>query len=416
MNQQIFVQIASYRDPELLPTIRDCINKAAHPENLTFGVCWQHDSEDSLEEIGRLSNVTTIDVPWEQSKGVCWARSLIQKLWTTEKYTLQLDSHHRFAMNWDTQLIEMFRQTGSEKPLLGSYGGNYNPKTNKVINHDPYIMVADKFNSTGNLLFKPGRIPNWKTLTSPVRARFVSGHYYFTLGIHCQECPYDPSLYFTGEEETLSLRSYTLGYDLFHPHRLLIWHEYTREGRTKHWTDHDEKLKEQNQTDLTWWERDLASKKRVRKLLCDEDNGSDLDVYTLGTSRSRQDYERYTGLDFLNQRMQNTTSKGVEPPSVFIDADTWEASFLSEYCIKIKWKATDITSCTDYIFWALNIEDSTNKLIFRDDIIDTPLGPYFSKQKLDKVVTFSAASKPFRAILWPYSNTQGWLSKIEILL
>ena len=34
-NRKIFVQIASYRDPELLPTIRDCIDKAKHPEMLT---------------------------------------------------------------------------------------------------------------------------------------------------------------------------------------------------------------------------------------------------------------------------------------------------------------------------------------------------------------------------------------------
>ncbi len=45
---KIFVQIASYRDPELLPTIRDCIDKAKYPENLTFGICWQHDETESF--------------------------------------------------------------------------------------------------------------------------------------------------------------------------------------------------------------------------------------------------------------------------------------------------------------------------------------------------------------------------------
>jgi len=32
--KSIFVQIASYRDPELIPTIKDLIEKAHHPENL----------------------------------------------------------------------------------------------------------------------------------------------------------------------------------------------------------------------------------------------------------------------------------------------------------------------------------------------------------------------------------------------
>lgn len=42
----IFVQIAAYRDPELLPTIQDCLAKADFPDNLRFGICWQTGAED----------------------------------------------------------------------------------------------------------------------------------------------------------------------------------------------------------------------------------------------------------------------------------------------------------------------------------------------------------------------------------
>ena len=35
------------------------------------------------------------------------ARNLIQQEYNNEKYTLQLDSHHRFVKNWDTKLITM---------------------------------------------------------------------------------------------------------------------------------------------------------------------------------------------------------------------------------------------------------------------------------------------------------------------
>ena len=33
-NNKIFIQIASYRDPQLVPTIEDMIAKAKNPENL----------------------------------------------------------------------------------------------------------------------------------------------------------------------------------------------------------------------------------------------------------------------------------------------------------------------------------------------------------------------------------------------
>ena len=44
----IFVQIASYRDTELIPTIEDCISKAKFPENLVFGICWQYDETEDI--------------------------------------------------------------------------------------------------------------------------------------------------------------------------------------------------------------------------------------------------------------------------------------------------------------------------------------------------------------------------------
>lgn len=45
---KIFVQIASYRDPQLIKTIDDCIAKAKYPEQLNFGVCWQFGDDDPL--------------------------------------------------------------------------------------------------------------------------------------------------------------------------------------------------------------------------------------------------------------------------------------------------------------------------------------------------------------------------------
>mgnify|MGYP000709467769 CR=1 FL=1 len=66
-NRKIFVQIASYRDPELVPTIRECIAKAAKPEMLTFGLCWQRDEKESLEEFTNDPRFTVIDIPWKDS-------------------------------------------------------------------------------------------------------------------------------------------------------------------------------------------------------------------------------------------------------------------------------------------------------------------------------------------------------------
>ena len=108
----IFISIASYRDPELLKTLKDCLDKAKHPENLRFGICWQHspdDEWDNLDEYKDDPRFTIHPIHYKQSQGVCWARNAIQGLYKDETYYLQLDSHHRFDKNWDVTLIKMFK-------------------------------------------------------------------------------------------------------------------------------------------------------------------------------------------------------------------------------------------------------------------------------------------------------------------
>ena len=56
-NGKIFIQIASYRDPELNKTLEDCISKSKNPENLVFGICWQHSTEDEWDNLDNFKNL-----------------------------------------------------------------------------------------------------------------------------------------------------------------------------------------------------------------------------------------------------------------------------------------------------------------------------------------------------------------------
>ena len=101
---KIFISIASYRDPELIPTIEDCIANAKLPNNLVFGICRQFHPKDKFDNLKKYKNdprFKIIDVPHDKAPGVCWARSEIQKLYDDEEFHLQIDSHHRFAKHWD---------------------------------------------------------------------------------------------------------------------------------------------------------------------------------------------------------------------------------------------------------------------------------------------------------------------------
>ena len=334
---KIFISIASYRDPQLLPTLRDCIEKADKPENLVFSIAWQHsklDLWDSLEEFTDDPRFRVVDIPYEESKGACWARHIIQQNYKDEEYTMQLDSHHRFIQSWDTECISLIKQlqkTGFKKPLLTSYISSFNPDNDpeeRIL--EPWWMTYDRFIPEGAIFFLPATIPNWQKVKVPIPSRFLSAHFIFTIGKWIKEVPYDPDYYFHGEEISLAVRSYTWGYDLFHPHKVIAWHEYTRRGRTKQWDD-----------DKEWVAKNIQCHKKNRALFGmdgERREGFDYSKYDFGKVRSLAQYEAYAGINFKRRAVQQyTLDNRIAPNPIITGPLEYDESFLSvfKHCIYV---------------------------------------------------------------------------------
>src|SRR5580765_5764853 len=110
INERIFVQIASYRDPECQWTVKDLFEKATNPERVSVGIAWQYvigEDDHCFQVETRPKQVRIQRLNARLSQGVCWARALTQKLRQGEEYTLQIDSHMRFEPDWDQKLIHM---------------------------------------------------------------------------------------------------------------------------------------------------------------------------------------------------------------------------------------------------------------------------------------------------------------------
>ncbi len=222
---KIFIQIASYRDPELVKTVKDCIANAKKPENLVFSIARQFHPDDKFDDLSEYKDdprFRILDIPHQESQGVCWARNLTQQLYQNEEYTMQIDSHMRFEKDWDDTLIGMIKQLkkkGHKKPLLTGYVSSFNPENDPAGRvRDPWRMVFDRFIPEGAIFFLPETIPGWQELTEPITARFYSAHFCFTIGKFAKEVQHDPEYYFHGEEISIAARAYTHGYDLFSKH------------------------------------------------------------------------------------------------------------------------------------------------------------------------------------------------------
>ena len=409
----IFIQIASYRDPQLKPTLVDMLDKADCPENLRVGIAWQHaqeDSWDNLDEYKKNPNFRIIDIHYKDSQGVCWARNAVQQLYKKEKYTLQLDSHHRFAKGWDTRLINMLeslQEKGYKKPLITAYIPSFDPDNDPESRiQTPWKMNFDRFIPEGAVFFIPATFDSWDDSSQPLPARFYSAHFAFTLGEFCTDVPHDPNYYFHGEEISIAARAFTYGYDLFHPNEVLCWHEYTRKGRTKQWDD-----------DPIWHQRNNSAHARNRKLFEMDGEKKDIDFgkYGFGYIRLLKDYEKYSGLCFSKRGVRKDVLDHKSPnlEDVSIDDSVFYSSLTSifKHCIDIQFAQAPEN---DYNFWVVAFKDKEGNDLYRKDADSEEI----SRMKNDpdgycKIWReFQTENKPHSWIVWPHSVSKGWASPI----
>ena len=409
---KIFVQIASYRDPQLIPTIENMLENAKRPKNIVIGVARQFHPEDGFDDLSKYEKdkrFRVLNIPYTESKGVCWARNQVQQLYGGEEYTLQIDSHMRFEKNWDDEMIKMIKQLqkkGYKKPLLTGYVSSFDPDNDPAGRvTEPWRMSFDRFTPEGVVFFLPETIPNWKEIKQPVPARFYSAHYCFTLGQFSTEVQHDPEFYFHGEEISISVRAYTHGYDLFHSHKVLIWHEYTRKGRTKQWDD-----------DKDWHLRNTACHIKNRQLLGVDGEKYDGDYSQwFGSERTVRDYEKYAGILFETRGVQQEMIDKKYPPNnyTFENEEEWKKSFstIFKHCIDINYVSVPET---DYEYWVVAFHNDKDETLYRRDADINEISSF--KNDPDGYCKvwreFNTTQKPKYWVVWPYSKSKGWCDRI----
>lgn len=305
---EIFIQIASYRDPQLGGTIRSLIAQASAPQRLRLGLCIQVGEHDhlscglpSLPAAHELRGATLkIDlVTAEASRGVCWARARTQTLWNGEPFILQIDSHMCFAAGWDQELLQSWARCADPKAILSCY-----PNAFKLPDHCDTeqlpVLGAQRFDEHGilrlhgiNRFRYPDEVPDHPLPTAMVAAGLLFGPAEWL-----QHVPYDPELYFYGEEISLALRLWTHGFNFYNPDRLLIFHLYKTSGNGSptHWADHS-----------SWSEYNARSLARVKALT----HGHHVEApFGLGTVRTLQEWQEWSGVNLQELTISDHAQAG----------------------------------------------------------------------------------------------------------
>jgi hypothetical protein len=220
----IFVSIAAYRDLVLGFTMERALAAARAPDEIHFGVIDQTDTP----LIKPPANYQVI-AP-EAARGPCWARARAMTFYRGEDWFLQLDSHMDFDPGWDARLISEARELGP-KAVLSSYPRPFVFEDRRPVHlvtpHQAQVcavMQGNGFESAGPILkFHAYDVD----VEQPVRAIHLGAGCLFAAGAFVRAFPYDPNLYFHGEEQSVFLRLYTHGWDVFHLPGMPIYHLYS---------------------------------------------------------------------------------------------------------------------------------------------------------------------------------------------
>lgn len=304
---KIFVSIASYCDELLFFTVKDCMNKANKPENIFFGIVDQNKATQRAEIDGLdfKNQIKYVYINNIDTFGVSWARNIAFSLLDDEDFLLQIDSHMLFEKDWDLTLISQYSDLKkiSQKPIITTYpydfsfDENSNPTFNKPSGKSVLVLRPHPDTplekDSARIRFRAEH----KYTDAPVLGCHIAGGFIFTSSDFIEEIPYDPFLYFVGEEQSLSIRAYTRGWDIYHPIWIPLYHQYKNkkiEYLSQHWNKDANDKRVLSSAHLT-----NRTIKRVNRLLYGD--GMKNSVYGLGSVRTMDDFIAFSGIDYKNK-------------------------------------------------------------------------------------------------------------------
>lgn len=300
----IFVQIASYRDPELQHTLQDLFAKAKKPENIFVGICHQYDMKNGQDKhlfeipFPRPNQIRIDEIDYRQATGACFVRNRCVKLWNNEKWTLVTDAHMRFKENWDEILVSDIKKLKAPA-VLGNVVSKYNYKTGEIEFYDKVYASTIFFNNPEFRFSACGKVVEKISpgISSVGAFTFADSKLinYFFLDAFLESQDELPNI----------LRLFTYGANIFYYDKNILAHLFDYHDNQNLVIARANTHKSNSYT-YSAVLHFLGIKKTNDPTIIDH-----FEKNPLGQVRSIRDYERNAGISFRKKKMREHTRKGV---------------------------------------------------------------------------------------------------------
>jgi len=247
----VFVAIASYRDWQCKHTVTSIFHRAKHPERIRVAVVDQIvDGDDICDEpiqetcatmpdqdickYADQIDVYRMDAPL--AVGPVFARHIGHRQYRGEYYSMQSDAHVTFTQDWDEDILQQQEATKDDMAVLTTYltdiVNSIDEKTGKSLRSTRPIMCnTDYEGGPQGKHLRHGSQPEQKPpadLTMPQLEPWWAAGFSFSRGHFVVNVPYDfyQPMIFQGEEMSIGIRGFTIGYDFYAPQRSVCFHHY----------------------------------------------------------------------------------------------------------------------------------------------------------------------------------------------
>lgn len=301
--EKILVEIAAYCDPEVVNTVKSALIQADHPSRIHFSICYQSDNIDDYNELKKIKNCKIKHLKEAEARGSVYARYLCQKMIDDEKYIYQIDSHMRFVKHWDTKIIEQLESLNDPKAILSVYPPYCTEEMMKKALDDPIydhpaaggVMYTNGFREPANYFLSCNSTPiSNDDSRAYKRNAFIAAGNFFTYAEAHKEVLHDKVMYFYGDELPMSIRLFTHGWNVYAPGESYIYHQYERKNQK--FPPVTDAMKIENE--------------RFTTLLGLNGNKENLKEFGLGSERTLEEYESFSGIKFKEQKIYMSAEIG----------------------------------------------------------------------------------------------------------
>jgi [Skp1-protein]-hydroxyproline N-acetylglucosaminyltransferase len=299
-------------------------------------------SEDPNQALCKYANqVDVYEVPAELSIGPVFARHLGHRLYRGEYYATQSDAHVTYTQNWDADIIDQMEQTHDEMAVLSTYLTDVQgsiDKEGRSLRRTRPIMCNTVYEGGPQGMHlrhasQPEDIPSIHGVSQlqpwwAAGYSFSRGHFVVngkmkqqmtscTVSIaesnltclHYRSVPYDPyqPMIFQGEEMSIGIRGYTIGYDFFAPERSVCFHHYAVgknaaiRNKVKHFWENGDRYAGVGKAAMT---RLLGIVRMNPEKPVDTWNHEEEDVYGLGAVRTPEKFYEMFGIDVARKTIE----------------------------------------------------------------------------------------------------------------